>query len=133
MIHLKVKENSVTWHFSARRGGGHSNFSKFCVTWFMNGPLTVGPLRPRWYLVVLENTVISNTNLFSKLTQMLPKKAKMTFWWLDVGGTLIRTRSFCSPGHCLVAKNFTRPLYISKKTSDALKLRKSHFYLLAIA
>ena len=55
------------------------------------------------------------TNLFRKLTQMLPKKAKMTFWWLDVGGTLIRTRSFCSPGLCLATKTFTRPLYISKK------------------
>ena len=59
--------------------------------------------------------VIESIELFSKLTQMLPKKAKMKFWLLGVGGTLIHTRSFCSPGLFLVAKTFTRPLYNSKK------------------
>ena len=74
--------------------------------------------------------VYNHTNLFSKLTQMLPKKAKMTFSWFAVGGTLIRTRAFCSSGHFLVAQNFTIPWCISKEFSDALKLRKIHLLFL---
>ena len=65
-------------------------------------------------------STIEGTNLFSKLPQMLPKKAKMAFWRLGAGGTLIRTRAFCSSGHFLVAQKF----------SDALKLRKIHLLCL---
>ena len=63
---------------------------------------------------------------------MLPKKAKMAFWRLCVGGTLIRTRAFCISGLSLVAKTFTRPWSISKTFSDALQLRKIDFSLLPI-
>ena len=42
-------------------------------------------------------------------------KFKVVFLWFAVGGILIRTRAFCSPGCFSVAKTFTRPWYISKK------------------
>ena len=71
--------------------------------------------------------IFGTTNLFSKLTQMLPKKAKMTYLWFAISGTLIRTRPFCSPGHFHVAKSFTRLWCISKNISDAPKLSKIHF------
>ena len=64
--------------------------------------------------------------MFSKLTQMLRKKAKMTFWWLNAGINSIRKRSLCSTGDFWVAKKFTVTLYISKKFSDYLNLRKMH-------
>ena len=54
----------------------------------------------------------------------------MTFSWFAAGGTLIRTRAFCSSGHFLVAKNFTMPWCIPKEFSDALKLRKIHLLCL---
>ena len=50
---------------------------------------------PRAFVTVLlmEN---KTTELFSKLTQMLPKNTKMTFCWLSVCVTLIRTCVFYS-------------------------------------
>ena len=78
-------------------------------------------------IIFHQNKENENTNLFSKLTQMLPKKAKMTFSWFAVGGTLIRTRAFRSHGRFLVAKKFYKVLVHLKKISDALKLRKIHF------
>ena len=59
--------------------------------------------------------MIQHTNLFSKLPQMLPKKAKMEFWRLSVGGTLIRTRACCSPGLSLLEKHLRGP-GLSQKT-----------------
>ena len=50
-----------------------------------------------------------DTDLFSKLQQMLAKKAKMALWRLCIGGTLILTRAFCISGLSLVVKTFTRP------------------------
>ena len=41
-----------------------------------------------------------NTELFGKVTRMLRKKAKMTFWWLNIGVNSIRTGSLCSRSLC---------------------------------
>ena len=80
----------------------------------------------------LVNLILWITNLFSKLPQMLPKKAKMAFWRLSVGGTLIRTREFCSPGLSLVAKPFSRPWCISKNIFWRSKFEKNWVLVLPI-
>ena len=54
------------------------------------------------------------THLLSKLTQMLPKNAKMTCSWLAVGGTLIRSLAFCSHCRFLVARIYNALVHLKK-------------------
>ena len=93
---------------------------------------------PRRVHVYDHNTIIAHppidigdTNLFSKLTQMLPKKAKMTFLWFAISGTLIRTRAFCSPGHFIGFNNLNKKEEIKlKKFLFKHQIRKKFQYSL---